>query len=60
MVHPWGDVWIDEDYMGRAPVEARLGKGRHVIEVGRDMPSKKQIIRVEPGARKTIEISLAD
>ncbi|MBW2380372.1 MAG: serine/threonine protein kinase [Deltaproteobacteria bacterium] len=60
VVQPWGNVWIDGLWMGRAPVKARLSKGRHVIEVGRDLPSKKRIVRVEPGSRKEIALSLAE
>jgi serine/threonine protein kinase len=60
VVQPWGNVWIDGTWMGRAPVKARLTKGRHVIEVGRDLPSRKRIIRIEPGTRKEIELSLAE
>jgi hypothetical protein len=60
VVQPWGNVWIDGTWMGRAPVKARLSKGRHVIEAGRDLPSKKRIVRVEPGTRKEIELSLAE
>ena len=46
--------------MGRAPVKARLSKGRHVVEAGRELPAQKRIVRVEAGSRKEIEISLAD
>jgi hypothetical protein len=60
VVQPWGNVWIDGLWMGRAPVKARLTKGRHVIEAGRDLPAKKRIVRVEPGTRKEIELSLAE
>ena len=60
VVQPWGNVWIDGLWMGRAPVKAHLTKGRHVIEAGRDLPAKKRIVRVEPGTRKEIEITLAD
>jgi len=60
VVQPWGNVWIDGLWMGRAPVKARLSKGRHVIEAGRDLPSKKRIVRVKPGTRQEIELSLAE
>jgi serine/threonine protein kinase len=60
VVQPWGNVWIDGLWMGRAPVKARLSKGRHVIEAGRDLPAKKRIVRVEPGTRKEVELSLAE
>jgi serine/threonine protein kinase len=60
VVQPWGNVWIDGTWMGRAPVKARLPKGRHVIKVGRELPSQTRVVRVEAGARKEIEISLTD
>jgi hypothetical protein len=60
VVQPWGNVWIDDVWMGRAPVKARLSKGRHVVEVGRELPTQKRAVRVEAGARKEVEISLAE
>lgn len=60
VVQPWGNVWIDGVWMGRAPVKARVSKGRHVVEVGRELPSKKRVVKVEAGARKDLEISLVD
>jgi hypothetical protein len=60
VVQPWGNVWIDGVWMGRAPVKARLTKGRHVVEVGRELPSETRVVRVEPGARQEIEVSLPD
>ena len=60
VVEPWGNVWIDGDYMGRAPVKARLARGRHVIEVGRELPTQRRVVRVQPGARKLIEVTLGD
>jgi len=60
VVHPWGNVWIDDVWMGRAPVKARVTRGRHVVQAGRDLPSKTRIVRVAPGARQEIEISLSD
>jgi hypothetical protein len=46
--------------MGRAPVKARLRKGRHVIEAGRDLPSQTRVVQVAAGSRKEIEFSLLD
>jgi hypothetical protein len=60
VVQPWGNVWIDGDYMGRAPVTARLAKGRHVVEAGRELRSQRRVVRVQPGARKEIELTLGD
>ncbi len=60
VVEPWGNVWIDDVWMGRAPVEARLKKGRHVVKVGRDLPTKTKVVRVEAGARKEVELELTE
>ena len=59
VVHPWGNVWIDGKYLGRAPVKARLTKGRHVVEAGRELPSQTRVVRGQPGTRKEIEITLS-
>jgi serine/threonine protein kinase len=60
IVQPWGNVWIDGVWMGRAPVQARLPKGRHVVKAGRELPTATRIVRLEAGTRREIEISLAD
>ena len=60
VVQPWGNVWIDGNWMGRAPVKARLPRGRHVVKAGRDLPSQTRVVRVAPGTRKEIEFNLPD
>jgi hypothetical protein len=60
IVQPWGNVWIDGAFMGRAPVKARLSKGKHVVKVGRELPSQTRVVRVEAGARKELEIKLPE
>jgi len=59
-VQPWGNVWIDGAFMGRAPVKARLSKGKHVVKVGRELPSQTRVVRVEAGVRKELEIKLPE
>jgi hypothetical protein len=60
VVQPWGNVWIDGNRMGRAPVKARLSKGRHVVEAGRKRPIQTRVVRVLAGTRKEIEFTLPD
>jgi hypothetical protein len=57
-VEPWGNVWIDGKYFGRAPVKARLRSGRHVIEAGREIPTRKKVVRVRPGTRQEVALAL--
>ncbi len=60
IVQPWGNVWIDGVWMGRAPVKARLPRGRHVVKVGRELPSQTRVVRLEAGARRELEIQLVE
>jgi len=60
VVQPWGNVWIDGVWMGRAPVKARLSEGRHVVKAGRELPSATRVVRLESGGRKEVEISLSE
>ena len=59
VVEPWGNVWVDDVWMGRAPVKARLPAGRHVVKAGRELPSQTRVVRIKPGSRKELEISLS-
>ncbi len=60
IVQPWGNVWIDGAFMGRAPVKARLSKGKHVVKAGRELPSQTRVVRVEAGGRQELEIKLPE
>jgi hypothetical protein len=60
VVQPWGNVWIDDRFFGRAPVKARLSKGRHVIEVGQELRSERRVVRVRAGARQEVEFTLSE
>jgi hypothetical protein len=60
VVQPWGRVWVDEKYMGRAPLTLHLSKGRHVIEAGHKLPTQTRDVTVEAGTRKEIEFILAE
>jgi len=59
VVQPWGNVWIDGKFFGRAPVKARLPKGRHVVAAGHEIPTVKRTVWAQPGARKEIELTLS-
>lgn len=60
-VVPWGEVWLGERYMGRAPVVLRLPPGRHVIHAGYERPIAHRTLRVRPGSRgRRIEFELPE
>jgi hypothetical protein len=60
VVQPWGNVWIDDRFFGRAPVTARLSKGRHVIEVGHQLRSQRRVVRIQAGTRREVEFTLSE
>ncbi len=60
VVQPWGNVWIDGKFFGRAPVRARLPKGRHVVAAGHEIPTVRRIVWARPGARKEVELTLSE
>ena len=58
VVEPWGNVWIDDKWMGRAPLERWVKPGRHVVQAGHDTPMSTRTIEVSPGAKSRVEMSL--
>ena len=59
-VVPWGDVWADGRWMGRAPVTLRLEPGRHRIGAGAENPTQSRTVTVRPGRQRTITINLEE
>ncbi|MFO0686948.1 MAG: protein kinase [Sandaracinus sp.] len=57
VVSPWGNVWIDGRFMGRAPVEASLRAGSHRIQAGFAEPTTSRTIRVRAGGDERVEMS---
>lgn len=57
-VAPWGVVWIDGRYMGRAPVDVAVAPGSHRIEAGFERPLVSQTIRVGAGETERAFVEL--
>ncbi|GEM_PF-442529 len=56
---PWGEVWVGDRYMGRAPVQLRLPPGSHTIRAGTGSPQFSKTVRVRAGRRRqTVEFDL--
>jgi len=59
IVVPWGDVWINGQRWGPAPMmNETLKPGRYRISAGQGGPSKTQTVRLRSGERKTINFDL--
>lgn len=56
---PWGEVWVGERYMGRAPVDLDLPVGNHSIRIGMGRPMRTERIRVTEG-RRDLEFVFAE
>ena len=56
---PWGEVWVGERYMGRAPVDLDLPVGNHSIRIGMGRPMRTERIRVSEG-RRDLEFVFAE
>jgi serine/threonine protein kinase len=55
---PWGEVWVDGRYMGRAPTDVVVSPGEHKLEVGKGSAERSQRITVKPGERRNVELEL--
>lgn len=57
-VVPWGDVWVDGRYMGRAPTEVSLRPGRHTVAAGAERPTASRTVQIVPGQLRRLELEL--
>jgi serine/threonine protein kinase len=57
-VAPWGKVWIDGKYMGRAPVNARLPAGAHEVGAGYEVPTEKRTLTLRAGENPPVLLEL--
>ncbi|MCB9600885.1 MAG: protein kinase [Sandaracinus sp.] len=52
---PWGEVWVGERYMGRAPANLELPAGTHTIRIGMGRPMRTERVRVVAGTTRDLE-----
>jgi hypothetical protein len=55
---PLGQVWIDGEAAGWAPVEVKLVAGMHSIAGGNTSPEVKRSVRLRAGETKRLVLSL--
>jgi serine/threonine protein kinase len=59
-VFPWGNVWVNDKPMGRAPLANRkLAPGRYKVSVGREKPEKTRTVKLRPGGREVLDFDLS-
>lgn len=58
VVSPWGQVWVDGRFMGRAPIDAPLRAGTHRVAAGFDHPGPERTVRIRAGQTERIELEV--
>ena len=60
IVSPWGQVWIDGRFMGRAPIDTTLRAGSHRIGAGFTEPTTTRTVRLRAGSEERIELDVSE
>lgn len=53
VVLPFGDIWVDDKFVGPAPQSLRLSAGSHVIGVGEGKQRERRTVHVTAGKRES-------
>jgi hypothetical protein len=57
---PLGQVWIDGELAGWAPVVVDLPAGMHTVAGGNTSPEVQRSVRLRPGETRRLVLSLED
>jgi hypothetical protein len=59
VVFPWGEVWINGEAKGSAPLKNQsLKPGRYKVTAGQGTAAKTRVVRLAPGEEKTLRFDL--
>jgi serine/threonine-protein kinase len=59
LADPWGNVWIDDEKVGRAPVRRSVRPGTHKVQIGDEYPEEPKYVKVAPGESRMITLRKA-
>ena len=57
---PWGNVWINDEKVGRAPVRRSVRPGTYKVQIGDEYPEEPKYVRVAPGESRKITLRKAE
>ena len=57
---PWGNVWINDEKIGRAPVSRSLRPGTYKVQIGDEYPEEPKYVRIAPGESRKITLRKAE
>lgn len=60
LADPWGNVWIDDEKVGRAPVRRSVRPGTHKVQIGDEYPEAPEYVKVAPGESRKITLRKAE
>jgi serine/threonine-protein kinase len=60
LADPWGNVWIDDEKVGRAPVRRSVRPGTHKVQIGDEYPEEPKYVKVGPGESRKITLQKAE
>jgi serine/threonine-protein kinase len=57
---PWGNVWINDEKVGRAPVRRSVRPGTYKVQIGGEYPEEPKYVKVVPGEHRKITLRKAE
>ena len=52
LADPWGNVWINDEKVGRAPVRRSVRPGTYKVQIGDEYPEEPKYVKVAPGEQQ--------
>ena len=60
LADPWGNVWINDEKVGRAPVRRSVRPGTYKVQIGDEYPEEPKYVKVAPGEHRKITLRKAE
>jgi hypothetical protein len=60
LADPWGNVWINDEKVGRAPVSRSVRPGTYKVQIGDEYPEAPAYVKVAPGESRKITLRKAE
>ncbi|NNE18549.1 MAG: serine/threonine protein kinase [Myxococcales bacterium] len=58
--NPWGNVWINDEKIGRAPVRRSVRPGTYKVQIGDEYPEEPKYVKVRAGESRKITLRKAE
>jgi eukaryotic-like serine/threonine-protein kinase len=58
VVYPYGEVWVDDKYVGQSPLTVKLTAGSHALAVGEGRVRERKTIQLSSGQHESVVFRL--